>query len=123
MLPAPGKVFPLARNIIKNEDRSLHLVAIPYDRRLEDLYLPTTFSGEEYPNLLDPGQKIETIAASQLLVSFNWPEKSERYIKVARFVDAFFSKFGEFGKPPRHPKWKEASIIAAIPRLATLQAS
>jgi TRAP-type uncharacterized transport system substrate-binding protein len=61
-----GKVFPLARNIIKNEDRSLHLVTIPYDRRLEDLYLPTTMSGEEYPNLLDSGQKIETIAASQL---------------------------------------------------------
>jgi hypothetical protein len=50
-----------------------------------------------------------------LLVSFNWPEKSERYIKVARFVDAFFSKIGEFAKPPRHPKWKESSIIATIP--------
>jgi TRAP-type uncharacterized transport system substrate-binding protein len=114
-ITSTGKVFPLARNIIKNEDRSLHLVPIPYDRRLEDLYLPTTFSGEEYPNLLDPGQKIETIAASQLLVSFNWPEKSERYIKVGRFVDAFFSKIGEFAKPPRHPKWKESSIIATIP--------
>ena len=114
-ITSTGKVFPLARNIIKNEDRSLHLVPIAYDRRLEDLYLPTTFSGEEYPNLLDPGQKIETIAASQLLVTFNWPEKSDRYIKVARFVDAFFSKIGEFGKPPRHPKWKEASIMAAIP--------
>lgn len=110
-----GKVFQLARNIIKNEDRSLHLVPIPYDRRLQDLYLPTTLSAEEYPNLLAPGQKIDTVAASQLLVSFNWPEKSERYTKVARFVDAFFSKFDEFGKPPRHPKWKEASIIAAIP--------
>lgn len=110
-----GKVFPLARNILKNEDRSLHLVPIPYDRRLQDLYLPTSLSAEEYPNLLAPGEKIDTIAASQLLVSFNWPEKSERYAKVARFVDAFFSKFAEFQKPPRHPKWKEASIIAAIP--------
>ena len=35
-----GKVFPLARNLIKNENRSLHLVPIPYDRRLQDLYLP-----------------------------------------------------------------------------------
>ena len=88
---------------------------IPYDRKLEDLYLPTTLSGEEYPNLLAPGQKIDTAAASQLLVTFNWPDKSERYNKVARFVDAFFSKFGEFGRPPRHPKWKEASIMAVIP--------
>ena len=110
-----GKVFQLARNIIKNEDRSLHLVPIPYDQRLHDLYLPATLSGEEYPNLLSPGQTIDTVATSVLLVSFNWPENSERYNKVARFVDAFFTKFDEFQKPPRHPKWKESSIAAAIP--------
>jgi TRAP-type uncharacterized transport system substrate-binding protein len=110
-----GKPFQLLRNIVKNEDRSLHLVPIPYDPRLEDLYLPTTLSSEEYPNLLAPGQKIDTIAAIQLLVTLNWPEKSERYNKVARFVEAFFAKINEFKKPPRHPKWKEASIIASIP--------
>src|SRR5262249_30762959 len=109
------KVFQLERNIIKNEDRSLHLVPVPYDPKLEDLYLPTTLSGEEYPNLLSPGQKIQTVAATQLLVTFNWPEKSERYKKVARFVDAFFSRIDEFRKPPRHPKWKEASIVFRAP--------
>jgi TRAP-type uncharacterized transport system substrate-binding protein len=118
-----GKIFPLGRNLIKNEDRSLHLVPIPFDPRLEDLYLPTTLSGEEYPNLLSPGQKIETIAASQLLVTFNWPEKTERYIKVARFVNAFFSKFDEFRKPPRHPKWKESSIVATMPGWQRFKAS
>jgi TRAP-type uncharacterized transport system substrate-binding protein len=110
-----GKPFQLLRSIIKNEDRSLHLVPIPYDPRLEDLYLPTTLSSEEYPNLLPAGQRIDTIAAIQLLVTLNWPETSERYNKVARFVDAFFSKINEFRKPPRHPKWKEASITASIP--------
>ncbi len=118
-----GKVFPLARNLIKNEDRSLHLVPIPYDRRLQDLYLPTTLSGEEYPNLLAPGETIETIAASQLLVAYDWPENSERYKKVARFVDAFFSKIDEFQKPPRHPKWNEASIVASIPGWQRFKAS
>jgi TRAP-type uncharacterized transport system substrate-binding protein len=81
-----GKVFPLVRNLIKNEDHALHLASIPYDRRLQDLYLPTTLSSEEYPNLLLPGETINTIASSQLLVTFNWPENSERYEKVARFV-------------------------------------
>ena len=76
-ITSTGKVFPLAR-AIKNEDRKLHLVPIPYDRRLQDLYLPTTLSGAEYPNLLAPDEKIETVATSVLLVSFNWPERSER---------------------------------------------
>ena len=109
-----GKVFPLAR-AIKNENRALHLVSVPYDRRLQDLYLPTTLSGDEYPNLLAPGETIDTVATSVLLVSFNWPENTERYNRVARFVDAFFSKFDEFHKPPRHPKWKEANISLTIP--------
>ena len=109
-----GKVFSLARNL-KNENRALHLVPVPYDTRLQDLYLPTTLSSEEYPNLLSPGETVETIATSVLLVSYNWPENTERYNRVARFVDVFFSKIEEFMKPPRHPKWKEASIAASIP--------
>ena len=39
-----GKVFGLLR-AVKNEDRRLHLVPIPYDRRLQDLYLPTSRLG------------------------------------------------------------------------------
>ena len=113
-ITSTGKVFGLARNL-KNENGALHLVPVPYDRRLQDMYLPTTLSSEEYPNLLSPGETIETIATSVLLVSFNWPENTERYNRVARFVDVFFSKIEEFMKPPRHPKWKESSIAATIP--------
>ena len=34
---------------------------------------------------------------------------------MVKFVDAFFSKFNEFHKPPRHPKWSEASLNIKIP--------
>jgi hypothetical protein len=87
--------------------RIAHLVPIPYDRRLQDLYLPTTLSGVDYPNLLAPDEKIEAVATRVLLVTFDWPENSER--------DAFFSKIDEFHKPPRHPKWDESSINIKIP--------
>lgn len=109
-----GKVFFLLRNL-KNENHLLHLVPVPYDARLADMYLPTTLSSEDYPNLLSPGETIDTLATSVLLATFNWPENTERYNRVARFVDVFFSKIGEFMKPPRHPKWREASIAASIP--------
>jgi hypothetical protein len=79
------------------------------------LYLPATLTSDDYPNLLAPGETVDTLAASVLLVSFNWPEKSERYRRMANFVNAFFSKFNEFHKPPRHPKWSEASINVKIP--------
>jgi TRAP-type uncharacterized transport system substrate-binding protein len=109
-----AKVMPIARNL-KNENRRLHLVSIPYDQRLQDLYLPSEFTSDEYPNLIPPGEKVDTVAAGILLAVFNWPEKSERYQKVSRFVDALFSRIDEFAKPPRHPKWKEASVSAVIP--------
>ena len=109
-----GKVFGLLRNV-KNEDRSLHLAAIPYDKRLQDMYLPTKLTSDDYPNLLPAGESVDTVATSVLLTSFNWPEKTERYNRVARFVDAFFSHIDEFHKPPRHPKWKESSISIVVP--------
>ena len=113
-ITSTGKVFGLAR-AIKNEDRKLHLVPIPYDRRLQDMYLPATLSGEEYPNLLAPGEVIDTVATSVLLVSFNWPENSERYRRTANFVNALFSRIDEFHKPPRHPKWSESSLSIQVP--------
>jgi TRAP-type uncharacterized transport system substrate-binding protein len=109
-----GKVFSLLRNV-KNEDRSLHLVSIPYDKRLRDTYLPTTLTSEDYPNLLPAGEQVDTVATSVLLAAFNWPQNSERYTRVAKFVDAFFNKVDEFQKPPRHPKWRESSISIVVP--------
>jgi TRAP-type uncharacterized transport system substrate-binding protein len=109
-----GKIFQLLRTI-KNDNHLLHLVSIPYDRRLQDMYLPTTLSSEDYPNLLAPGETIDTVATSVLLVSYNWPENTDRYARVAKFVDAFFSHIEEFYKPPRHPKWKESSISIVVP--------
>lgn len=106
-----GKIFPIARNI-KNEDGRLHLVPIPYERNLWDLYMPSQFTSEEYPNLIPAGKTVETLATSVILGVFNWPENSERYRKVARFTEAFFSKNEMFFKPPRNPKWKEMNISA-----------
>jgi TRAP-type uncharacterized transport system substrate-binding protein len=109
-----GKVMPIARNL-KNEDGRLHLVSVPYDTRLQDLYLPSSLTSDDYPNLIPQGQKVETLAAGVLLITYNWPENTDRYNRVAKFVDAFFSRIGEFDKPPRNPKWREASISARVP--------
>lgn len=107
-----GKIFPIARSI-KNENGKLHLVPIPYDPKLRDLYLPSRLTSEEYPNLIPASQEVETLATSVILASFNWPENTDRYRKVARFVDAFFSKINEFYVPPRNPKWRETNIQAS----------
>ena len=61
------------------------------------------------------GEEVDTLAVGSILAVFNWPERSDRYKRVERFVNAFFSRFEEFLQPGRHPKWKEVSLTAEVP--------
>jgi uncharacterized protein len=99
----------------KNDGNKFHLLTVPFDKRLEDLYVPARIESTDYPSLVDSGKAVDTVAIASILVVYNWPEGSERYVKVARFVDAFFSKFDEFHKSARHPKWHEVNINGTIP--------
>src|SRR5262252_2416659 len=108
-----GKIFPIARNI-QNGDGRLHFVPIPYEKSLWDIYLPSRLTSEEYPNLIPAGETVETLATGAILATLNWPENSERYQRIAKFAEAFFSKNAEFRKPPRHPKWRDMNIAAAV---------
>ena len=92
-----------------------HLLDIPYADNLQDLYLPAAFTRSDYPNLVAQGREVGTVAVSSILAVYNWPENTDRYKRVERFVDAFFSKIGEFQKPPRHPKWTEVNLAASVP--------
>ena len=50
-----------------------------------------------------------------MIIAYNWPKGSDRHRRIALFVDQFFSKFAEFQKPPRHPKWREVNLAAQVP--------
>jgi TRAP-type uncharacterized transport system substrate-binding protein len=108
-----GKIAPIARNI-KNEEGKFHLVSVPYETVLEDLYLPSSITNAEYPNLVAPGERVDTVAAPVLLMVYNWPEGSERYNRLAKFVDAFFTKINQFHEPSRHPKWHDTNLTAPV---------
>jgi hypothetical protein len=41
---------------------------------------------------------------------------------VAKFVESFFSRFAEFKKPPRHPKWQEVDLSKELPGWRRFQA-
>jgi hypothetical protein len=66
---------------------------------LQDIYLPSSFSSEEYPNLVAKDTKVYALAVPTVLMVYNWPPESERYRRVARFVDALFGKIGQLQQP------------------------
>ena len=93
----------------------LRFVTVPFDKPLQATYLPASMRNEDYPALIGKEGEVDTIAAVTVLISFNWEKGTERYQRTAKFVDAFFSKFSEFHKPPRHPLWKTVNLAATIP--------
>ena len=95
---------------------NLRFLAIPYPQQLISDYVPSTLTREDYPALIAPGQSVETIGVGAVLIAYNWPKtNTDRYRRVQTFVDAFFTKIGEFQKPPHHPKWNEVNLAATLP--------
>ncbi len=78
-------------------------------------YLPAELTHDMYPSLIPEGTTVPTIANRALLVAYTWPENSPRYKRIAKFVDAFFSKIDQFDNPSRHPKWREVNLGAEMP--------
>jgi uncharacterized protein len=98
---------------LRAED-GFRLIPIPFRQEIADLYLPAELTTADYPALVPSGQSIEIIGLSGVLAAYNWPVDSERYRKVANFVNALFSKIDDFRKPPFHPKWKDVNLAAEL---------
>jgi TRAP transporter TAXI family solute receptor len=90
------------------------LIPVPLAGTLIDDYIPARLTSADYPNLIPAGGSVDTIAASSVLIAYNWPKNTDRYKRIDRFVKAFFAKFAEFQKPPRNPKWRETNLFATI---------
>jgi len=91
------------------------ILPVAFDKPLQTEYLPATLTSEDYPGLIAPGERVETVAVGAVLIAFNWPKGSDRYRRTQAFVDHFFPRLAEFQKPPRHPKWREANLAAVLP--------
>jgi branched-chain amino acid transport system substrate-binding protein len=95
-------------------DRNLHLVPVDYAKNLQDDYLPSKLSSQDYPNLVADGSSVETIAAEAVLAAYNWPANSDRYRRLSLLVDTMFDKVAQLQRPPFHPKWREMALRATV---------
>lgn len=93
----------------------LHFVSIPYSKIFSDYYTVGELTNQEYPGLVAPGERVDTIAVPAVLAVFNWPKNTDRYRRVQRFTEALFTKWDQFQKPPRHPKWRDVNLAATVP--------
>jgi TRAP transporter TAXI family solute receptor len=96
-------------------DAGLHFVPITLTPALAQTYLPDRFTHDSYPRLVPADAPVDTIAVGDVMAVFAWQPHTDRYNKVTHFVSAFFGRFDEFQKPPRHPKWREVNLTAEVP--------
>ena len=99
------------------ESAGLHFVPIPFSQIFADYYTLGELTNKEYPGLVPEGQPTDTIAVPAVLAVFNWSKGNDRdrYRRVERFTEAFFSKWDKFREPPRHPKWRDVNLAATVP--------
>lgn len=118
-----GEVDAIARVVMKPIDffskipanSGLHLVNIPFGKLFEDYYTLGEFTKQDYPNLLQGQDRIDTIAVPAVLAVYNWSKKTDRYRKVERFVEYLFNRWDKFQHPPYHPKWRDINLAATVP--------
>ena len=102
-------------------DPGFKFLAVPFDDF--ELYLPSTLTSSDYPQLIAPGEAIQTVAVPTVLAAYNWPKKTDRYKRVARLTENLFSRIERLHEPGFHPKWKDVSITAEVPGLTRFPAA
>lgn len=107
-----GKPNGLIRNF-KN-DANFRLMEIPFEK-FDEFYVPSLVTGDDYPNFIKKGDKVETIAVPAVLAVYNWPRTSDRFRRVSRFVDYMFDRFERFKGPGYNPLWKDINLAAQVP--------
>jgi len=80
-------------------DNGLHFLSVPFAQSLADTYLQAELDHAAYPSLVT-GKLVDTVAVGSVMAVFAWAPRTDRYARVSRFIDAFFSKFQQFLQPP-----------------------
>jgi len=109
---------------LKRSD-GLTFLPIPYSDEIGVDFTPVQLTHDDHPEMIQLGEKIDTIADGAVLILYNWPKNTDCNRRVQSFVNAFFSRIAEFHQAPHHPKWNEvdfASPLAGWTRLESAEA-
>ena len=96
-------------------NENLQLLSIPFAGDLTQIYVPSSITKADYPNLVALDAAVKTLGVSAVLCVYNWDEPNERSEKVDNFVTTFFDNIQQMHGPQYHPKWQEVSLNAELP--------
>ena len=92
-----------------------HFLPLEYGDKFDDYYIPAELTSADYPNLIPPGQSIQTISVPAMLAVYNWKPESDQYRRSVRFVEHLFKRFQKLREPPFQQGWQQINLAATIP--------
>lgn len=116
-----GKPSPLVSAIPASS--GIHLLPISFGAQLEVAYLPTRLLPEDYPNLIQAGGGVGTVATGMVLLAAKSKSDPGSSMRVTSFVNAVFPRFAELQAQGRHPKWREVNLAASLPGVKRARAA
>jgi len=93
----------------------LHFLPIPGMQLFDDIYTIGELNNKDYPTLIGPGEKVETIAVPTVLAAYNWQKGSDKHRRLERFTQQLFAKWDKLQAEPSSPKWREVNPSASVP--------
>lgn len=118
-----SKGAPVIKNI-RNEGGKFHLLEIPYERSLQEIYLPSSFSSEEYPNLVPQGVKVHALAVAsrpKASATGGWLGSSMRCLETLRSCNSL--RVTRNGGTPQLPSTSPDWSASNPPRNASTEPS
>jgi TRAP-type uncharacterized transport system substrate-binding protein len=93
----------------------LHFLPAPHGKALADLYGADEFTSADYPNLIGPDERIDTIAVPGVLAVQNVPKTDDRFRRILRFVQYLYARWDRLREPSFHPGWRDVNLAATVP--------
>jgi len=108
-----GKPLPHLAGLPR--DGSFRLLDLSFARSLDEAYSPAVLVADDYPALVPPGQIVETLAVSPVLLTNSGKGSEESARRVAKVIPALFGGLSGLALADRHPKWRDVNIGASLP--------
>ena len=106
---------PLPQLLRLPRDGSVRLLDLSFARSLDEAYSPAVFVADDYPALVPPGQMVETLAVSPVLLTNSGKGSEEAARRVARVIPGLFGGLSGLALADRHPKWRDVNLAATLP--------
>jgi TRAP-type uncharacterized transport system substrate-binding protein len=107
---------PLDPFVKRKWPEGFRFLPVPLNEKLEEYYMPAQLEAADYPGLIPQGTSVATIAVPAVLAVYAWPEWSERYRILSRFVDRLFERLPKLQtEAGYHADWKELNLAANVP--------